>query len=344
MTDEITALPAPVEEAPPARDFRAGTAALAGMSEPEYRARLQGLKQQLARIEEIHRTLMTADTDYGVIPGTNKPTLLKPGAERLCQFYQLAAEFRPHIDYPEDDTRQPIVVLTECRLHLGTLDGPVVNTGHGAANSWERRYRYRRGERTCPECGKTGTIIAGKREYGGGFLCFGKKGGCGAKWSDGHPDIVNQPLGDVENPDPYDLLNTLLKMSAKRAHVDAVLRATATSSLYTQDIEEWSSPPPSASGPPKQQEDEEESRPRTPRAVNNGVKEEQPTPAPPDAAAPEDGGHAVGGGAEHADRLLWCDECGQTITKGQSQTAIRAYGKPYCLECRRGKVVTTTIG
>jgi len=37
---------------------------------------------------------------------------------------------------------------------------------------------------TCPECGQA-AIIKGKAEYGGGYLCWKKKGGCGAKFPDG---------------------------------------------------------------------------------------------------------------------------------------------------------------
>jgi len=35
----------------------------------------------------------------------------------------------------------------------------------------------------CPVCGKE-AIIKGKVEYGGGYLCYSKKGGCGAKFAD----------------------------------------------------------------------------------------------------------------------------------------------------------------
>ncbi len=38
--------------------------------------------------------------------------------------------------------------------------------------------------------------------------------------------------------DSYSLINTLLKMAKKRALVDAVLSATRSSGLFTQDIEE----------------------------------------------------------------------------------------------------------
>jgi hypothetical protein len=42
----------------------------------------------------------------------------------------------------------------------------------------------------------------------------------------------------VDNPDPYDLENTLVKMSKKRAHLDAALTGTASSDLFTQDLDE----------------------------------------------------------------------------------------------------------
>lgn len=37
-------------------------------------------------------------------------------------------------------------------------------------------------EIVCPDCGSGASVIKGKAEYGGGYLCFRKKGGCGAKW------------------------------------------------------------------------------------------------------------------------------------------------------------------
>jgi hypothetical protein len=35
---------------------------------------------------------------------------------------------------------------------------------------------------TCPNCGKTTAVIRGKPEYGGGYVCWAKNGGCGHKW------------------------------------------------------------------------------------------------------------------------------------------------------------------
>lgn len=55
------------------------------------------------------------------------------------------------------------------------------NTGSGnhVANSEERP--------PCPQCGTNKSVIVGKPEYGGGFVCFAKKGGCGHKWQDATP-------------------------------------------------------------------------------------------------------------------------------------------------------------
>jgi hypothetical protein len=99
----------------------------------------------------------------------------------------------------------------------------------------ESKYRFRGGARKCPKCGKE-TIIKGKAEYGGGWLCFVKKGGCGFKWPDGAAEIESQSVEKVENENPADHYNTVLKMAKKRAFVDATITATAASDIFTQDI------------------------------------------------------------------------------------------------------------
>jgi len=154
-----------------------------------------------------------------------------------------------------------------CELHLEDLAGPVVAVGYGAASSWETKHRYRREERTCPECGNEGTVIKGKAEYGGGWLCWTKKpGGCGAKFADDAPEIVGQVVENAQNPDPFDLENTIVKMAEKRAFVDVTLRATASSDLFTQDVEDMGrgqgDPPPPARTPAPAAFDREEAPPQ----------------------------------------------------------------------------------
>jgi len=226
------------EAMPSVPSQQAGVLALAVMPEAEFEARLAGLKKGRERIARIKRELMEEGTHYGTIPGTPKPTLLQPGAEVLCEVFQIRPDFIPTITYGDNVTSPAVRVVTRCELHLGSLDGPVVGVGEGSANSWEKKHRYRRGERACPACGAIGHIIKGKDEYGGGWLCYRAKGGCGAKFKDGDAAIEGQQVGDVENPDPHDLENNILKMSVKRAHVDGTKRATASSDLFTQDVED----------------------------------------------------------------------------------------------------------
>lgn len=55
-----------------------------------------------------------------------------------------------------------------------------------ADTSTDRRVESTRN--ACPKCGKVKPVIKGKEEYGGGWVCFKKKGGCGATWHDNEPD------------------------------------------------------------------------------------------------------------------------------------------------------------
>jgi hypothetical protein len=179
---------------------------------------------------------MTKDVDFGVIPGTNKPTLLKPGAEKLTDLFRCTPSFEI-LNRIEDWDKG--LFHYEFRVRITSRDaGTVLAEGFGSANSREGRYRWRNAGRKCPHCGKE-TIIKGKEDFGGGWLCFGKKGGCGAKWKDGDPVIEQQTQGKVENDDIYTLVNTILKMAKKRALVDGAIALARCSDIFTQDIEDF---------------------------------------------------------------------------------------------------------
>lgn len=218
-----------------------GVTALAHMPEDEFEQKLAAMKAGQDRIARVKKELMTEDVHFGTIPGTPKPTLLKPGAEVLCQIYGLRASFVPRLSYGDAESSPAVSAIVECRLHLGDIAGPIVAIGYGSANTWERKHRYRRGERACPECGTIGAVIKGKAEYGGGWLCWANKGGCGAKFDINDSAITQQAIGDVENVDQHDLENTVLKMAEKRAYIDATLRGTASSDLFSQDLENGAS-------------------------------------------------------------------------------------------------------
>lgn len=194
---------------------------------------------------EFTRTVMVKDQDYGTIEGVSKPCLYKAGAEKLCTLFGLSPKFEL-IERVEDWTGRDhnsepfFFYFYKCILLRG---GEVVGEADGSCNSWEKKYRYRGGSRKCPECGKE-ALIKGKPEFEkdprfkGGYFCYGKKGGCGAKFAPKDPAIEGQDIAQVPNPDIAEQVNTIQKMAQKRALVAAVLIVTNASAFYTQDMED----------------------------------------------------------------------------------------------------------
>ena len=182
------------------------------------------------------RELLIEGSDYGVIPGTGaKPTLLKPGAEKISKLLGLADEYEI-LEQTKDWEKGFFHYQIRCRLvQLST--GLTISQGLGECNSMETKYRWREQKRSCPIC-HAEAIVKGRDEYGGGWLCFRKQGGCGAKWADGSAEIESQVVGRVSNEEIYTQVNTLLKMAKKRAMVDAALSAGRLSEVFTQDMED----------------------------------------------------------------------------------------------------------
>lgn len=207
---------------------------LALASDAEFTVQLADMKKMIARVHLAKREILTEGADYGIIPGTPKPTIYKPGIEKLSSLFRLAVTYEQAIVAGDDESTPAISVRTHADVHVESKDGPVIAQGIGEANSWEVKHRYRKASRSCPACGVEGSIRRSKAEYGGGWYCSE----CKAKFEFQDDAIVAQASGRAENQDPYDLVNTLVKMSKKRAQTDGVLTATCSSDLFTQDIDE----------------------------------------------------------------------------------------------------------
>lgn len=216
----------------------------AGSNASNYLSPVVNVQTALTRYQDMKDFIdkvLNKDVDYGSIPGTgNKAVLLKPGAEKLAAFFGLTVTYEiieKVADWTGKDHGGEPFFYFFYKVKL-LRQGIVAGEGEGSCNSWETKYRYRKAERTCPECGAE-AIIKGKAEYGGGWICFNKKGGCGAKFKDGDPAIESQHTGRVANPDVADIVNTIQKMAQKRALVAAVLNATNASDWFTQDVEDY---------------------------------------------------------------------------------------------------------
>lgn len=217
----------------------------------EFLAPVVDVNTAIARYQAVKNFIsgvLREGTDYGKIPGAgDKPTLLKPGAEKMCAFFGFTVRFQL-VEKVEDWTGEQHAgesfFYYQYRAQLWRGE-KLVAEGDGSANSWEKKYRYRNGERVCPNCGKPAikkSKFAPRNKSLGnapGWYCFDKAGGCGAEFAANDAGITNQEIGQVKNPDAADVVNTLQKMAQKRALIAPVLIATNTSDYFTQDIEDF---------------------------------------------------------------------------------------------------------
>lgn len=205
------------------------------------------VKQQ-ALIQGVLKEVMIPGQHYGSIPGVAgergpdgkdrapKPVLLKPGAEKLGLVFRLAPVFDTHTQDLGNGHRE---VRVTCTLtHITT--GAVIATALGSCSTMESKYRYRDGKPKCPSCGADSVFKSKQAGKEGSFYCWSKKGGCGVEFAKGSPQakaIAEQKPGKAENPDIADVWNTVLKMAVKRAHVAAILLATAASDMFVVEEE-----------------------------------------------------------------------------------------------------------
>lgn len=232
---------------------------------------------RMVAIEELKNLCLIDGVDYGKIPGTPKdakPTLLKPGAEKICAYFG----YVPHYtllegcieDWAGSRFGEPLFYYhISCTL---SREKVAVGEGSGSCSTWEKKYRYRSSKRTCPSCGAA-ALIKGKAEWDkgeyikrGSWRCFEKKGGCNAQFFGDDPEIMNQPLGDVVNPDFADVINTVRKIADKRAYIASTLSATGASQWFSQDLEDQVSPEETEDVRPKQSEPPPQQAPPTPEA------------------------------------------------------------------------------
>lgn len=198
--------------------------------------------EQRALLQMYVKQHMKQGVDFGVIPGTEKPTLLKPGAEKLTDLFRCTPEFELTERVENWDAG---LFNYEFKCKITARDsGQVLAVGVGSANSRESRYRWRNAGRKCPHCGKE-AICKSKfapRDNPSappGFYCFSKKGGCGAEFAHDDESITGQEQGKVENDDVFTLVNTILKMAKKRALVDGAIALARCSDIFTQDVEDF---------------------------------------------------------------------------------------------------------
>lgn len=157
------------------------------------------MKAQREGLNKFISSQMRRESDFGVIPGTTKATLFKPGAEKLANLFQLGSRIVKQEKDIDHKNNFAMFSTTVEVFHIPS--GKTIAQCEGVCNSFEKKYK----SRTIYEYNPT----TKRREKAG---------------------EEQTPIGDV--------LNTLNKMSLKRAYVGAVIMATGASDFFTQDLDD----------------------------------------------------------------------------------------------------------
>jgi len=180
---------------------------------------IEQLVEQAKKIQQAMEAVMKEGEHYGTIGGIQRPTLLKPGAEKLCLLFRLDPEYEV-LQSTETDR---LVSYTVRAVIYHSPTGTRLASGMGQANSHEAKYRYRFLNSEEKPARKDADELKAK--------------GLG-RWRKQGNEWVWQTR--VDNDNPMDQANTLLKMACKRALIAGILNATAASDIFTQDLEDLS--------------------------------------------------------------------------------------------------------
>ncbi len=179
---------------------------------------VKAVSETLSKVKSLQATLkniLVDKHDYGVIPGCgDKPTLLKPGAEKILMALGIASSYEL-IEHTENFEGKGFFAYTvKCTL---LKNGQKITEGLGHANSREKKWAV---ESVYEKDLPAGTDISllKKKEI------KTKNNGTYYKY-------------EVE-ADANSKANTILKMAKKRSQIDAVLTVASLSEIFTQDFDD----------------------------------------------------------------------------------------------------------
>lgn len=155
------------------------------------------------------QTVLVKDLDYGHIPGVPGSMLFDSGAAKLINVFNCYAGERRVINFTDDGSKISVIVEVPL-IHRAT--GKPVATGIGAASTLETKHKYR--------------WIDNMKDLE--VLGYGEEERAKLKTKTDRTD--GTILYRVPNPEHGDLLNTIIKMAAKRAEVDAAESLPAVAS------------------------------------------------------------------------------------------------------------------
>lgn len=197
-----------------------GAVAARPRSPRELAMRLADMREERGLVATFFKDVMEQGVDYGIIPGTDKPTLFKPGAEKLAELYGYAPALKDRQETVNYESGFYRCVITMALVDKASQQ--VVGEGVGECNTREARYFIR----WVPEWKLTEEQKSVKESLKFEVRTYtDKKTG----------QRRSSKFYKFENDDPWTLWNTVLKMAKKRAFVDVTLSLTRSSGIFSRD-------------------------------------------------------------------------------------------------------------
>lgn len=178
---------------------------------------IDAVKGTIEKVRQLQATLkgiLTDKHDYGKIPGCgDKPTLLKPGAEKILMALGITSTYEL-VEHTENFKDKGFFAYTvKCILYKADAK---ITEGLGHANSKEKKWAVEWvNEKNIPD-GSDKELMQKKKLTGA------------------YGDYYMYQV----DADANSKANTILKMAKKRAQIDAVLTVASLSEIFTQDFDE----------------------------------------------------------------------------------------------------------
>jgi len=97
---------------------------------------VQNTIHKITQFQQVIQRTLRQNHDYGIVPGSEKPTLLKPGAEKILMMMGLRSEFEI-VDSTRDWEKGFFQYQVRCKLYKGDL---LITEGLGCCNTKEKKY------------------------------------------------------------------------------------------------------------------------------------------------------------------------------------------------------------
>jgi len=193
---------------------------------------------QVASIKRLMQEVMVKDLHYGIIPGTEKPTLLQPGAQKLCLTFRVGDR---DLEMTERDLPGGHREYKFHKQFVYIPTGEVLTEAWGTCSTMESRYRWRKSYETLDLVPKPYWTIpkddmVGKQNY---LVAQYGPGKYRTRKVEGEWRVVRLLDERKENPDIEDQYNTVMAVASKRAYVRGTIKALAASDLFTHDLEDF---------------------------------------------------------------------------------------------------------